>query len=399
MRSRVVLVTDGDERAALAIVRALGHAGHVVHVCSRSGASIAGASRWCAGENAVRDPLADPAGFGEDVRRLCAALAVDTLLPVSEASLLALLPADSRCPGVLIPFADLETFRAVSNKRLVLDAAARIGIAVPAQHTIDSYATRHALTAASLTYPVVLKPARSVGAQDGGPRLKAGVRHAADAMEFARQLATFTPSAYPLLIQQRIVGPGIGIFLLLWEGRTHAVFSHRRIREKPPSGGVSVYRESIPADPALVDRSRALLESFAWRGVAMIEFKVEESTGTRYLMEINGRFWGSLQLALDAGVDFPSLLISAASGGAPPPTTGAYRTGVRSRWWWGDVDHLVARLRRSEAELAMPPGSPSRWRALLDFLMLWRPGDRAEINRPGDLAPFWRESLNWLRGR
>ncbi len=109
-------------------------------------------------------------------------------------------------------------------------------------------------------------------------------------------------------------GPGVGVFLLLWEGKLRAAFAHRRLREKPPSGGVSVYRESIALDPVLLERSRRLLESFGWQGVAMVEYKIDERTGTPILMEINGRFWGSLQLAVDAGVDFPRLLIECAEG-------------------------------------------------------------------------------------
>ena len=82
-----------------------------------------------------------------------------------------------------------------------------------------------------------------------------------------------------------------------------AVFAHRRLREKPPSGGVSVYRESVAPDPSLVARAAALLAGLGWRGVAMVEMKTDARTGTPYLMEVNGRFWGSLQLAVDAGVD------------------------------------------------------------------------------------------------
>jgi predicted ATP-grasp superfamily ATP-dependent carboligase len=190
----------------------------------------------------------------------------------------------------------------------------------------------------------------------------------------------------------------VGIFLLVWRGETRAVFSHRRIREKPPAGGVSVYRESIAADPGLVARSRALLDRFDWQGVAMIEFKVDQATGTPYLMEINGRFWGSLQLAVDAGVDFPALLVALARGESPPPFPG-YRTGIRSRWWLGDVDHLLARLTKSASELALPPGSPGRLRALLHFLTLWRPGDRSEVCRWSDPAPALHEGLQWIQGR
>ncbi len=51
----------------------------------------------------------------------------------------------------------------------------------------------------------------------------------------------------------------------------------------------------------------------------MVEFKADARTGTPYLMEINGRFWGSLQLAIDAGVDFPAILVAAALGAPIPP--------------------------------------------------------------------------------
>ena len=81
--------------------------------------------------------------------------------------------------------------------------------------------------------------------------------------------------------------------------------------------------------------------------------------------------------------------------GAPPD----YRAGVRSRWWWGDVDHLLARLRRSRAELSLPPDAPSLGRAVAEFLVPWRQGDRSEILRLSDPLPFFRETVNWFRGR
>ncbi|MDQ3518433.1 MAG: ATP-grasp domain-containing protein, partial [Gemmatimonadota bacterium] len=231
-----------------------------------------------------------------------------------------------------------------------------------------------------------------------GGSVKLAVRHAATRLQLEDEIRALDPAAYPVLVQQRIVGPGVGIFLLLWNGELIATFSHRRLREKPPAGGVSVYRESIAANPALVARSRALLGLFAWRGVAMIEYKLDAATGTPYLMEVNGRFWGSLQLAIDAGVDFPVLLTQAALDERPTPVS-HYKTGVRSRWWWGDVDHLMARLRRTDVELSLPPGLPGRLGTLRDFFTLWRPGDRNEVLRFGDPAPFIRETIEWMHRR
>ena len=298
-------MTDGEQRSALALVRSLGRAGHTVYVCSVGGRSLSGASRYCSAEARVADPLDGGERFERDVRALIDRWKIDVLVPVSEPALLALLPARERLGEVVLPFPDEATFRRICDKAELLSVAPRVGIAIPRQITLRTAREADALDPGSVEYPVVIKPARSVGegAAAGAPRrTKLTVRHAADAAELSAALAELNDAAgeaaYPLLIQQRILGPGIGIFLLLWDGRVVASFAHRRIREKPPSGGVSVYRESVAADPALVARSRALLDHFGWCGVAMVEYKVDERSGTPYLMEVNGRFWNSLALAV-----------------------------------------------------------------------------------------------------
>src|SRR4029079_15812587 len=96
------------------------------------------------------------------------------------------------------------------------------------------------------------------------------------------------------------------------------------------------------------------------------------------------------------GVDFPTLLLAAASGHPRPPVL-TWKLGVPSRWWWGDVDQLLSGLRHSAAELTLPPGEPGRLGALARFLVLWRPGDRNEVLRLTDPGPFLRETADWFR--
>jgi predicted ATP-grasp superfamily ATP-dependent carboligase len=321
---------------------------------------------------------------------------VDVLIPVTDAAMLAILEAREQLGDVQIPFPDLETFRRVSDKALVLETAPQFGIRVPKQCLLQCRDAFDSIADEPFSFPVVLKASRSVGGGPGRHR-KHVTRYAADRIQLYSQLAEMDASAFPVLLQRWLRGPGIGVFLLLWQGRTLAVFSHRRIREKPPSGGVSVYAESVPADPVLVSQSRALLESLGWQGVAMVEYKIDDVSGSPYLMEINGRFWGSLQLAVDAGVDFPTLLLSAAAGNQPEPVL-EYRTGLRSRWWWGDVDHLLSRLRRSTDGLDLRH-APSRWQTVRQFLTLWKPGDRNEVLRLGDPRPFLRETIDWFKRR
>ena len=165
----------------------------------------------------------------------------------------------------------------------------------------------------AIDYPVVLKPYRSRILSNGTWK-SFGVTYAHSPGELralVRQKEAFSKN--PFLLQSYIHGRGEGVFTLYDKGTPITFFAHRRIREKPPSGGVSVLRESIPVDPLMRDIAQKLLDAANWHGVAMVEFKVSDS-GTPYLMEVNARFWGSLQLAIDAGVDFPFLLFSTAVG-------------------------------------------------------------------------------------
>jgi hypothetical protein len=247
-------------------------------------------------------------------------------------------------------------------------------------------------------------------------KLGVSIAHSREGMR--EQLQGYDAAAYPLLVQERIEGPGLGGFFLAVDGRVVSSFAHRRLREKPPTGGVSVLRESAPLAPDILQHSYALLRHFEWTGVAMIEFKQDARTGAPYLMEINGRFWGSLQLAIDSGVDFPRLLVDASTGarrreagvsalrtgeeaqprtepgeGAPAP----YELGVRSRWLWGDVDHLLWILTAPRGYRDRNPDLPGRLRALGRFLLPWTPGQRLEVLRLDDPRPFLRESATWFR--
>jgi predicted ATP-grasp superfamily ATP-dependent carboligase len=236
-------------------------------------------------------------------------------------------------------------------------------------------------------FPAVVKPHRSVISTARGRR-KVSASYVADAASCRAVVAALPEGAFPILLQRRVRGPGEGLFLLRWDGCVVAAFAHRRLREKPPEGGVSVYRESIALPPQLLAAGTKLLDLLDWQGVAMVECKRDLETGQYVFMEVNGRLWGSLQLAIDAGVDFPALLVRCAQGTAPALVP-AYRVGVRSRWFWGDVDHLYLRIRNGG-------GLRGRITAARDFLRVQPGRDREEIFRWRDPAPFLLESLRWL---
>ncbi|NOT07123.1 MAG: hypothetical protein HOP28_02865 [Gemmatimonadales bacterium] len=391
---RSVLVTDGNERAALASVRSLGKAGFEVGVLADRRSTLAGASRYAARSHLAPSPLVEPAAYADAVCALAKAHGYRVVLPMSEAAHLALYPVEFRLAPCRLAAAPADRFQAVCDKEQVLREATALGLSVPAQIVLSSRPGPEWSLPVDALFPLVVKPARSVVGTTSARR-KLAVLHAADMNELKSLLAGLAEAAYPVLLQQRIPGEGIGVFLLIWEGRELANFAHRRIREKPPGGGVSVARESVAQDPDLLDRTRALFARFGWSGPGMLEFK-RGADGTPYVMEINGRLWGSLQLAIDAGVDFPRLLVEAVLGAAPAPPP-RYEAGVRTRWWWGDVDHLIARFRHPEDARLLPAGTPGPLRTALDVLLDGFRGAKGEILRLSDPGPFFRESLDWFR--
>lgn len=391
-----VLVTDGEERASLAVVRSLGRAGYEVDVASHRRGPLAGASRHADRIWRTPEPLADPESYCGRLEEIVRDRSIDVLLPITEASLTAVLPRANRFEGAIIPFPPHERFRAITDKARVMSAARKIGISVPRQAILEDRPGGSPEPPPELTFPLVLKPARSVGEGEGG-RAKVGVSHVEVPEDYGSVVGSLPPQAYPLLVQEKIEGTGAGVFLLVRNGEVVAHFAHRRIREKPPSGGVSVCRESVAADPGLVEASRKLLAHFDWDGVAMVEFKVQEGTEEPYIMEVNPRFWGSLQLAIDAGVDFPRLLVEAALGEDVSPVT-EYEVGVVSRWWWGEVDHLIARLQQARSTAPL-----TTLRVLGDGLgRLFRSRSRrthVEVWARTDPRPFLRETADWLKRR
>lgn len=382
-----VLITDGDERAALAAARSLVAAGHDVHVIARRRFSLAGVARGVTPHALRAEALGNPAGYATEVARLARALEVGLLVPVTDPSVDALLERrDAFPPSLVLPCPDLVTYRAASDKLGMLERAVAAGLAAP--DTVVIRGPRGGNLPGPDFFPAVLKPHRSVvpGLGSNGAKSKLGVWVTSDRAQCRAIVDSVPCGAFPLLLQRRIHGAGEGVFVLRWRGRIIAEFAHRRLREKPPSGGVSVYRESIALDPELAAAARRLLDGLDWHGVAMVECKRDDITGRPVFLEVNGRFWGSLQLAIDAGVDFPALLAAAALGEQPAAITG-YRVGVRSRWLWGDVDHLYLRFKNRDAPLA----------ALREFVRFRRHVDREEIWRWRDPAPFILETLDRLR--
>jgi predicted ATP-grasp superfamily ATP-dependent carboligase len=386
-----VLILDANQRSALAATRSLGRRGIPVAVADERDETLAGFSKYCREKMTYPSPSSQPGAFVETLRREAFKRGVKIIFPMTEITTHLLLKNRDAFSGIQIPFAPFETFERLSNKWELYQLANQLGLRAPKTHYVKSQDDLDAAIQ-DLKFPIVIKPYRSRLLLNG-EWLNAAVRYASSIQEIHRVLATSGEFRdHPFLLQEYIEGRGQGIFALYDLGKPILFFAHKRLREKPPSGGVSVLCESVKVDPLLQEIGQKILDHVAWHGVAMVEFKVSPS-GLPYLIEINARFWGSLQLAIDAGVDFPWLLYRMALG-IKIEEVKDYKVGVRSRWLLGDLDHLYLKFKGGDNQ---PLALSQKCGAFLRFLNFFETNTRHEVNRWEDLRPFLFELREYFK--
>jgi protein-tyrosine-phosphatase len=161
---------------------------------------------------------------------------------------------------------------------------------------------------------------------------------------------------------------------------------------------------STPLTPELLDASVRLLKALDYTGVAMVEFKVDPKTGHWALIEVNGRFWGSLPLALAAGADFPLALFRMLVEGRTDFPKG-YRVGVCCRNWESDVEWLSANLRADRTDPTLTTRSLAGVvaEAVKNVTLLRERSDTFAVDDPGpawhELAELARRKWSGLRGK
>jgi predicted ATP-grasp superfamily ATP-dependent carboligase len=390
MRAPTVLVTDADRGSALAIIRSLGRHGWNVIAAGEDPASIGFRSRHAAARLVYPSPVREPSAFVDCVLGAVIRSDVDLIVPVTDAVILPLHEERARFHGRsrLAIMDDHDSVRAVMDKSRTLGLAASLGVPTP-RGVLATTPETTLQGAERLGWPVVLKPCSSRVLHDGARIDAFEVSYAGSEHELRENLGRLERGS-GVLVQEYCKGVGRGIGLLLHEGRPLAAFQHRRMHEVPITGGASSLRVGEALDPELYDYSVRILGALRWTGLAMVEFKVGPN-GPK-LMEVNGRVWGSLPLAVMSGVDFPVRLANLYLHGPPgdgitPQLT--YRVGLRARNLALDITWILNTLGRRRRFPFLP--APSRGEGVAGLLSLLHPGDRFDVQCFSDPGPGFAE--------
>lgn len=316
------------------------------------------------------------------------------LMPVEDAAIAVCARIAALQDGLLVIGPTGARAELALDKRQQLEAASAAGFVVPPTHAVQ---TRDELRDAAVEFPVVLKPAHALRVDEG--RLSRGRSFVCSDREELAAAEAAWDGQYALLVQPLFAGVGEGLFGLRGTGDDLVLSAHHRIRMMNPQGSGSSACETAPVEPELADAAFRFLRDTDWHGLFMLEF-LRDGEEQAWFMELNGRSWGSMALALRAGLDYPAWAARTSLDPAFRPTVPETQQQIVCRHLGREIVHFLFAIRGSKTSASKDWPRPL---PTLAKLLTVRRRDRWYNWRRDDWRVFFADTLetvvNQVKGR
>lgn len=331
-----LLLAHVRDRGVLTAARALRSAGWRVDAGSpRADGGLLGASRAVGTVHVVPRPTGDKDAFVAAVEEAHRRGGYDVVFGSGDDWMAAVSYLQDRLPvRVAHPSSDVVA-RALDKLELAR-LAADVGLRSPWTRPAEEVGTDDS------PLPVVVKN-RWHWVPDRSRRHRVETRVCRTRESLREHLAGFSHDGDEPVLQEHIEG-GLGALIgVMHEGRLLGRVQQVSPRLWPTPTGASARARTVPVDPDLAERSEDFLRRLGWTGLVELQFLVTDD-GTHHLIDVNGRFFGSLALSESAR---PGLVDAWARSviGAPVPELGDGRVGLRYHWLPGDLRRAVTERR------------------------------------------------------
>jgi len=301
---RNVLVTAASRRVALveAFKRAVAPSGGSVIVTDVNPLSPA----VYAANRAYRVPLASDPTYYDEVLRIAVAEQVSLVVPTIDDELPGF--ADAReqfmAEGISVAVSPFLTTLICNDKFATCETLRDSGVAAAATYLPDQLPEK-------VRFPLFVKP--RLGRGGVGAFM---IRHQRD-LEF---FVDYVPEA---VVQEYLDGPEFTIDMLCdFSGRPLSIVPRERVVIR---AGV-IDRGRTVNDQRLIDLAAKCARALRFAGAINIQCRVVD--GRPVVFEINPRFSGGIPLTIEAGADFPRMLVDLAAGRSVKPSIGEFRDDV-----------------------------------------------------------------------
>lgn len=360
MSQNKVMLLDGYSTRTLACVRSFGRNGIDFVVGGESKRDMSLLSIYAKEKFVYTGPRENLSEFISDINKNVHKFGAEIIIPTSEAAILACNKYYNEIEGnIIIP--NEEKIKIMFNKKTTLSLARHLGIRTPmteglCEDSVDRF-----------NCPSIIKPECSFTLDNRTNKVVANgsTSYVYNKFQFSKEYWKRVNSLSGFIIQPFINGFGVGISGIFKEGIPVVLFQHIRIRESNPMGGPSAVAESVSIDKNLFNWTINLMGKIGYSGPAMVEYKIDRVTGDPYLMEINGRLWGSILLPLEAGLDLPYIWWKVMNNIEISPGETAYKIGIKGRYLLGDTKNLLLALKGPSKD--WPGQFPTRIDAIKEY--------------------------------
>jgi predicted ATP-grasp superfamily ATP-dependent carboligase len=383
-----VLILDASLKQSLAGVRSLGRAGLRV----AAGESVtqfspavplpAFQSRYCQQCVTFPDIVDNASAFAEAVIEFVRENSPRVVIPTGDMTISVLRPYRDQLAdlGCLLALAPEQALEIANDKDRTLAVARELGIVYPRSVNITDIADID-LAAAEFGYPFVLKPTISWCGSSEERLVPVDVTSRDESAAFMTRILG---AGSGLLAQEWVPGRREGVSLFVAGDEVIAACGHVAHRTSPPLGGASVVRESIAPPADTLDAAVRLAKAIGLQGPCEVEFR-RDAAGRALLMEINARLAGTIENAVQSGIDLPLMIWRWATDQDTEPVL-AHRTGVRTRWLHGDLRWLMQNWKRPGR-----PDSVARLPSIGVFLAEFGKATHYDYFDHRDMRPFLAE--------
>lgn len=333
------IVTCGDSRQSLSVVRSLGRAEIPVAVGAKIRPALSMWSRFATSTFLTENPDTRSYAFAEQIANeiraryaICALASTDTAL-WALSRFRELMPIAAR--RLLPPH--YSVVRSLDHEALH-HFAQSLGIPCAPLIRVDSDLSHNQALASldGLCYPMLIRPIVPWSQMadvtiDINRRLVARSKDHLEKMlrELPDMNNGFLASAYQSL-------RAISYFGVAQKGEVLVEGFQERLNELEPYNEVATLAKSISPIVSIRNHSRELLSALQWQGPFKVEY-IKDKNGNYKLMSLIGRMWGSLALAITAGVNIPLICYRLAEGTLTSEILRNARPNVSMRWLLGDV--------------------------------------------------------------
>jgi len=314
--SKSVLVLDAAGQAGLSIVRSLGRQGIAVTAGSSRQFSLGRVSKYSSQSFQYPDPNKSAPRFVTRLVEYLTRVEHSVVIPVrdSTSTICSKHKPAIEETGTTVAVEGWEQFEQAYDKGRLFSLAESLSVPTPSTHDPGSLAAVEEI-APDVPYPALVKPRSKTVWDDSGECHYTRVDDAhyvetpGDLIETYRRVLSEHPvleaqNHYPL-VQEYIEGTTTTTVVIANEGDILAHFQEERVRTFPSSGGNSTLLRDISC-PRMLESAREVIGALNWTGPAMVEF-MRTPEGVPYLIEVNGRYWGSVPFAIESGLDVPWL--------------------------------------------------------------------------------------------